>query len=841
MGREWAYNILPVTTYLRSGKCSIYGTSRKSYFVTFLHMFYSLSYVLPLRNGGGTTKSSRTDTYSSSYRIMLRPGSNSSVWGIMNTNRCVRPHRESILNAATNGILRGNFQYAGSNRTFSSRSARTVVDKGSNVVPNVSTLTKVTSKELILINDVTNQSTSNPSVCEVSQVAYKEAKKFLSNYTGRISKSSKKVKETFTLDNMAKAYYKFDKILLECQDLPYGKCISLPIYKLLCDPCYLLIAYSSLKYRRAGGVDDVPVGNVTLSNVISISKRLSSYEYTPKPTKRVFIPKSNGKMRPLGISSTQDKIVQQAVFLILNPLFDSIFLDSSHGFRSKRGCHSAIRSIYHRWKRPKWFIEADISQCFDRICHPTLLHAINKRVNDYWLSILIHRFLKAGFIQFENLSDSQLVNKQGTPQGSVLSPLMCNILLHEFDVEVRKITLSINNIRNAKVSEAYKRETSQYVGTEWEHVFNSLVKLTPKADKREIRKHLRKIRVLNVRNKGITYLDEDPNYRKLEYVRYADDFLLGFIGPKSEAVTILFRLVNSLWSVCKLEVNPEKVSITHHRKWVMFLGYKIKGHYDLNVRWDKERGQRVGGTTLKLGAPLERLLNRCVDRGFFQKARKGKANKVVARRQDKWLFMSDTDIVKRFNSVVRGISNYYCLSTQQSVLYELYYLLRRSCALTLAHKHKKRTAKWAFDKYGNNLKIMQPVNNKGVITEQCTVEFYLPKVTKESYKKHSKYEPNMYDLSLKVQGRTIPSTLHAVCNASELNCAIPNCTNKANDWHHIKHKKRYKGTDMQRKLLSYTAKQIPICKAHHNLIHSGKYDGPSLRKIQGYVPEDFIE
>jgi len=123
---------------------------------------------------------------------------------------------------------------------------------------------------------------------------------------------------------------------------------------------------------------------------------------------------------------------------------------------------------------------------------------------------------------------------------------MCNILLHEFDVEVNKLILSINNVRNKKVSEAYKKETSQYDGSEWEHVFNSVVELTPNADKREIRKHLRKIRVLNARNKGITYLDEDPNYRKLEYIRYADDFILGFIGPKSEAVSILTKLVNMI-------------------------------------------------------------------------------------------------------------------------------------------------------------------------------------------------------------------------------------------------------------------------------------------------------
>jgi group II intron reverse transcriptase/maturase len=513
------------------------------------------------------------------------------------------------------GVFSGNFSYAGRNRTFTSRSAVTLADKGISA-----------SKELSLI----------PSVCEVPQAAhFKKAESFLKNYKGRIDKSSNNVKHTFTLLNMAKAYYELDSILHECKDLPYGRCIPLPIYRLLCNPCYLLIAYSSLKFRSASGVDDVPVGNVTLANINSIARRLASHQYSPTPTKRLFIRKSNGKMRPLGISSTQDKIVQQAIILIFNPLFEPTFLDSSHGFRPKRGCHSALKTIYYRWKRPKWFIEADISQCFDRISHPTLLLYINKRVNDYWLSILINKFLKAGFIHFEGLTDSQVVNKVGTPQGSILSPLFCNILLHEFDVEVRNMINSINNTRNKKVSATYKEAISQYVGSEWEHAIDSVFKLTPGVDKREVRKHFRKIRVLNAQTDSITYLDEDPNYRKLQYVRYADDFLLSFIGPKSEAAHILKILVQYLWYICKLEVNTDKTAITHHKKWLLFLGYKIKGHYDLNVTWDKDRGQRIGGTTLKLGVPLERLFNRFAERGFFQKARKGKATKLVARRQDK--------------------------------------------------------------------------------------------------------------------------------------------------------------------------------------------------------------
>ena len=250
----------------------------------------------------------------------------------MNTNGNLRLHRLNTLNVNI-GVLNGNFSYAGRNRTFTSKSAVTLVNKGNSV-----------SKELSLIS----------SVCEVPQAAhFKKAKSFLKNYKGRIDKSSNNVKQTFTLLNMARAYYEFDSILHGCKDLPYGRCIPLPIYRLLCNPCYLLIAYSSLKFRLSSGVDDVPVGNVTLANINGIARRLASYKYSPMPTKRLFIRKSNGKMRALGISSTQDKIVQQAIILIFNPLFEPIFLDSSHGFRPKRGCHSALKTIYYRWKRPK--------------------------------------------------------------------------------------------------------------------------------------------------------------------------------------------------------------------------------------------------------------------------------------------------------------------------------------------------------------------------------------------------------------------------------------------------------------------------------------------------------
>lgn len=162
------------------------------------------------------------------------------------------------------------------------------------------------------------------------------------------------------------------------------------------------------------------------------------------------------------------------------------------------------------------------------------------------MSILISKLLKFGFIHFEGLTDSKLINKLGSPQGSILSPLFCNILLHDFDVEVRCIIDSINTKRNKVVSAEYKKAISHYVDSDWEKALNFTYSLTSNVSKKEIRKHFRKMRVSNIKSSKIPYLDEDPSYRKLQYVRYADDFILGFVGPKSEAVHILTILVQKL-------------------------------------------------------------------------------------------------------------------------------------------------------------------------------------------------------------------------------------------------------------------------------------------------------
>lgn len=186
--------------------------------------------------------------------------------------------------------------------------------------------------------------------CDVPQLesANKRAKSLFALYEHKISKASSQVRETFTLLNINTAYLEYDAILATIKQKNQGR-VKLPIYNLLRDPCYLLIAYSSLKRRTGGGIDDIPVGNVTLSGILTLSKQLSMKKYYPAPTKRIYIPKANGKMRPLGIASTRDKIVQQGLLLILSPLFEPRFSTHSHGFRANRSCHTALKTIYRTW------------------------------------------------------------------------------------------------------------------------------------------------------------------------------------------------------------------------------------------------------------------------------------------------------------------------------------------------------------------------------------------------------------------------------------------------------------------------------------------------------------
>jgi len=671
-----------------------------------------------------------------------------------------------------------------------------------------------------------------PTACEVLQLnknyarAVKAALKLFNVYEKRICKASKIVQDTFTFVNFTVTYLNY-----------YGLCdiannyvkkagaLKLPLYQNLCDPCFLLIAYSSLR-KKTLKIDNIPIENVTLMSFLSLSKELQSKKYSPKPIKRIFISTANKKMRPLAIASTKDKIVQQALTIILELVFENVFLDSSHGFRLNRSCHTTLNTIYHKWYGVKWFIECDLVQCFDKINHPIVLSILNEYVDDYWTSIIINKFMRKGFIHFGNLCDSSLELKLGTPQGSVISPLLCNILLHELDVFVEKNCFKFSNFSSStkKMPEKHLAIIS-YQNINRKPVLDHLKILTSQSvPGNKICSALYTVRKLKKVNKIIRRCQKDSNIQKMQYIRYADDFILGLISNKEFAYKTLSRIsliLNNLGMV----LNVEKSKVKHHEKGTLFLGYHIYGDYGLNVKRGKDKILRV---ILKFAIPLERLFQRFMDRGFFQIVKTKKKFEFVGKRVDNWLFLkNEYEIIRRFNRVVRGIQYYYAGSTYRGTLDRFWQAIKRSAALTLAHKFKKKSAKWAFSKFGSDLIVVNPKNGN-------KIKFLIPTMVEHNFKNgelnYMLFVPKGVPLSL---------TLGTVSSIEELHCAIPNCTQKANRWHHVKHRKRNKGNSTQRSIDAYLVKQIPLCADHYYLVHYGKYDGPSIKKLPGYTPSNF--
>jgi hypothetical protein len=233
--------------------------------------------------------------------------------------------------------------------------------------------------------------------------------------------------------------------------------------------------------------------------------------------------------------------------------------------------------------------------------------------------------------------------------------------------------------------------------------------------------------------------------------------------------------------------------------------------------------------------PVKKLFKKYSDKGFFMKARKihkeSAGKRTVARRQDKWLFLKPYYIIHQFNAVVKGLINYYNGSERLSDLYHILYALRRSAALTLAHHKKKTSAKWAFKTWGPDLTV--PVQNS---KNNRSISFYFPTLEKLKFRWGAL---DINDISRnQIAGFNVPKSMHLVKSAKDLKCSIPDCHNQATDWHHIRHKRKIKDSGNSRLLAVAFARQIPVCKKHHTSIHSGRYDGPSLKKILGFECDD---
>jgi len=315
------------------------------------------------------------------------------------------------------------------------------------------------------------------------------------------------------------------------------------LFRLITHPEWLRAAAKktlSSSGAKTPGVDGVTERDIRQDfelYLIELRSSLLSGSYKPLPVKRIYIPKSNGKLRPLGIPCLRDRIIQRAMLMAMEPIWESDFYKESYGFRPGRSVHHAINSVLicltdisSRKRKGRWVIEGDLSSYFDTVHHKLLIRCVKRRIRDSRFTTLLWQMLKAGHV---DKGVFQLC-KTGVPQGGVISPLLSNIMLHELDSYMLK----------------------HYVGSKarnHRHGWNTSVKhQTPIA----IREG-RQIKAL------------------LSYVRYADDFVIVVKGTHEQAKIIREEIRCFLESQLALSLNMDKTHITHVNDGFVFLGHRI--------------------------------------------------------------------------------------------------------------------------------------------------------------------------------------------------------------------------------------------------------------------------
>ncbi|MDQ3812366.1 MAG: group II intron reverse transcriptase/maturase [Armatimonadota bacterium] len=410
--------------------------------------------------------------------------------------------------------------------------------------------------------------------------------------------------------------------------------IRKPLWPLIVRPEWLMQAWEEIRRNtgsKTAGVDGMTATEVDLSLIHHLARELKDGTYRPQPVRRVHIPKANGKTRPLGIPTLKDRIVQQALKMVLEPIYEADFLPCSHGFRQHHSTHTALKDIANTYSGAAWIIEGDITSCFDNIPHGKLLNLIGKRIADRKLLCLIRRFLKAGYLEDWRYHRTY----SGTPQGGILSPLLANIFLHQLD-EFMVNELEANRPQGKRESNA--RRNPEYRKIDNQIIDNQIARLRKRLKEGQgNRDTILEIQKLEKQRKSTPYYAKDKKRPgKVWYTRYADDFVILVAGTKFEAQAIKEKVKTQLDGM-GLVLSEEKTKLTHWSRSFPFLGYEIRGRIE-------HAGASVKAT-LHIPQEKERNVREAIERvgGYFH--------------------IPETDVMVQMSAIYRGWCNYYKFAT----------------------------------------------------------------------------------------------------------------------------------------------------------------------------------
>ena len=583
------------------------------------------------------------------------------------------------------------------------------------------------------------------------------------------------------------------------------------LYRILFNEQMFYLAYQRIYAKKGNmtpGTDGQTIDQMSIPRIERLIGSLKDESYQPKPARRVYIPKKNGKMRPLGIPSFEDKLVQEVTRMILEAIYEGQFESCSHGFRPHKSCHTALTEIQKTYSGVKWFIEGDIKGFFDNINHNVLIEILKERISDERFIRLIRKFLNAGYIEDWTFHNTY----SGTPQGGIISPIMANIYLDKFDKYIKEYIADFTKGKKRRTSdESRKMEIAITIlrrklkAAKNGHDTEAIAELTNKVN------NLRKVMLQTPYTMAM-----DEEYRRFKYVRYADDFLIGIIGSKKECVKIKADITKYMSEKLHLELSDEKTLITHSEDSAKFLGYEISVRKSNGLKRNREgllRRSFNGAVILKVNA--ETVEKKLEEYGAISyKTENGQKSWVgIARRN--LAHMKQEEIVAKYNSEIRGFYNYFCIANNIAKVGNGFgYIMKYSLYKTLAVK-ERLSMKKVIIKYRNGKDFMIPFLDKEGNTKYRILY-------NDGFKRKSPIkDADCDDLPSEIYTRSADTTYLSLAERLQAGkCEL--CGNKGElVMHHVRTLKTLKGdTPWERKMLNMNRKTLAVCKECNNLIQS---------------------
>jgi len=458
------------------------------------------------------------------------------------------------------------------------------------------------------------------------------------------------------------------------------------LYRNLYNPEFYWLAYKNI-YANDGsmtaGADGTTIDGMSNERIDRIIKSLRDRSYQPKPARREYIAKKNSnKKRPLGIQSGDDKLVQEVVKMILDSIYEPVFSNRSHGFRPGRSCQTALKQIQITFTGANWFVEGDIHACFDSFDHHVMIDLLKKRIDDEAFIQLICKFLKAGYMEQWTYNRTY----SGVPQGSGMSPVLSNVYLHELDKFMEKYADEFHKGKKKKLNPKYKSLSNRM----------SEYKCEGKAIWQELSTEERKERSKKVKEKQkmqksmTPTIPKDDSYKRIQYTRYADDFLVGIIGSKEDAEKAKADIKAFLKNELKLEMSDAKTKVTHTGDRARFLGYDITVSRSQNLKKASNgKVQRCQTGVVKLLVPREKWVNKLMEyKAIKIKINENGKERFVALHRGKLVNQSDIEILVKYNAEVRGLYNYYSIANDAFKIGRFANVMKYSMYKTFACKYK---------------------------------------------------------------------------------------------------------------------------------------------------------